>query len=84
MNQMMNDGGMNAAQMLGVNTGGGMTGLQAVIDSDEDGMGEAIQLDQGPRRGKMAKKGKKKNTSVSGSVNSQVQRKAFNNFMGEK
>jgi hypothetical protein len=61
LNQMMSDG-MSAAQVMG----GNMAGLQAVMDSDEDGMGEAIQMEQAPRRGKVGKKGKKKNVSVTG------------------
>lgn len=76
-----------AGTILGVNSAGGMAaGLQAVMDSDEDVMGEAIQMDQAPRRGKVAKKGKKKNLSVTGSNqgNQMVQRKIFNNFMGDK
>ena len=84
---MMNEaGGLNAAKILGVNSTSGMSaGLQAVIDSDEDAaMGEAIQMDQAPKRGKVSKKSKKKNSSVPGlSGNNQVmvQRKVFNNFM---
>ena len=82
MNQMMADGSLNAAQVLGVNTAGGVTGLQAVMDSDEDGMGEAIQVNE-PKRGKVVKKGKKKNASVTGSVNSQMmgRKVVTNNYM---
>ena len=69
---MMSEGGLNAAKVLGVNSTGGMSGLQAVMDSDEDAMGEAIQIDQAPRRGKVGKKGKKKNSSVTGSSSNQV------------
>lgn len=69
---MMSEGGLKAAHVLGVNSTGGMSGLQAVMDSDEDAMGEVIQMDQAPRRGKVVKKAKKKNTSVTGSVNSNM------------
>lgn len=85
LNQMMSEGGFKANILAGNQTGG-MSGLQAVMDSDQDGIGEAIQMDNGPRRGKMAKKGKKKNSSMTGSSGSNVmgQRKVFNNFVGDK
>ena len=57
--------GLKPGQILGVNSASGMAaGLQAVMDSDEDVMGEAVQVEQAHRRGKVAKKAKKKNMSV--------------------
>ena len=83
LNSMMSEGGLKAAQALGVNSTGAMSGLQGVMDSDEDPMVEAVQMDQAPRRGKVGKKGKKKNSSVTGNSSNQamMQRKVFNNFM---
>ena len=67
MNQMMHDGGLNAAQVLGVGSGSGMPGVQAVIDSDEDGVGEAVSMEQAAGRRGKSKKAKKKVGNVSGS-----------------
>ena len=53
--------------MLGVGSGSGMPGVQAVIDSDEDGVGEAVSMEQAAGRRGKSKKSKKKVGSVSGS-----------------
>ena len=42
---MMSEGGLKAAQVLGVNSTGGVSGLQAVMDSDEDGVLTKAEID---------------------------------------